>query len=316
MVLSRRIASGNGLVRQLAEDFEKAPVPESHKAMFRWVKKFVRGSREMTEANVQTARATGVEHCDVVDWAQLAALQTCFVVQADGGGVFFPDEAAIAVGQTRVWYASASEGLTAGATGPVVVPATGDSPADGICWVETDTASELFRESATRARARWGVVPNLLVATSGGRAPALLPRQLMALELLEAPQSRSLSPLLHALVRALVTSLNRSSYSTATIREQVLAAGGSLETYGRVAEDYTLHDWDPTEGVVLGFAAKAALNAYRIDARDIDAFRRVGLDDEAYLDVLATVAIQMGIDRIANSLGVRPDAQPLIEKFG
>jgi hypothetical protein len=40
----------------------------------------------------------------------------------------------------------------------------------------------------------------------------------------------------------------------------------------------------------------------------------VGLDDEAYVDVLNTVAIQTSLDRLANVLGVRVDEQPLLPR--
>ena len=49
-----------------------------------------------------------------------------------------------------------------------------------------------------------------------------------------------------------------------------------------------------------------------INEDDAQRFREVGLDDEAYVDVLNTVAIQTSLDRLANSLGVRPDQQPLL----
>jgi alkylhydroperoxidase family enzyme len=82
----------------------------------------------------------------------------------------------------------------------------------------------------------------------------------------------------------------------------------------RVAGDYTLHDWEPQDRAVLDFAHKATRNAYKVVAADAQSFRDVGLDDEAYIDVLNTVAIQTSLDRLANVLGVRPDSAPLLPR--
>ena len=89
-------------------------------------------------------------------------------------------------------------------------------------------------------------------------------------------------------------------------------AGADAETYDRVTGDYRQHEWSPTERLVPDFAAKVACNAYKITADDARAFRDAGLDDEAYVDVYCTVATQLGVDRIANGLGVAADTTPLL----
>jgi alkylhydroperoxidase family enzyme len=63
---------------------------------------------------------------------------------------------------------------------------------------------------------------------------------------------------------------------------------------------------------VLDFASKMAANAYKVWEADAQSFRDSGLDDEAYLEVLEVVSIQSSLDRLANSLGVVPDAQPIL----
>jgi hypothetical protein len=40
----------------------------------------------------------------------------------------------------------------------------------------------------------------------------------------------------------------------------------------------------------------------------------MGLDDEAYVDILNTVSIQTSLDRLANALGVEPDPVPLLPR--
>ena len=55
-----------------------------------------------------------------------------------------------------------------------------------------------------------------------------------------------------------------------------------------------------------------ARNAYKVTEDDAQRFRDIGLGDEAYVDVLNTLSIQTAFDRLTNSLGVQPDAQPLL----
>lgn len=241
----------------------------------------------MTPADIERARAAGVTDADIVDWAQMAALQTYFNIQADGSGIPLPGDALAGriVGHDRESYEGAPPGLTAAAPSSAPLASRPDAAGETPCWVDVDTSSDAFQEMAAQARNRWGVVPNLLAAVSGGRAPDLSPRIPMALTLLEGPQSESLSPRLHAMVRALVTSLDRCGYSAATVHQQLADAGADAETYDRVTGDYRQHEWSPTERLVLDFAAKVACNAYKITADDAQAFRDAGLDDEAYVDV-------------------------------
>lgn len=310
MVLSRKIDDRDGLVRALATDYRNADAPEITRAMFRFIEKFVTRSWEMSPADLEAARASGAADEDVVDWAQLGALQTFFLVQADGAGVFFPDEAAIAVGRSRESYAETPEGMTAGARcGFAPDPAPLEA---APCLVETACDSSEFLRAASASEARWGCVPNLIRATSAGSSPSLLPRQAMMLELLERPQSSLISPLHHALVRALVSGLDRCAYSDVTIREQLRRAGGCHDDLATARRDPDLLDLEELGCTVLALADKAARHAYKITAGDVEAFHRVGLDDAAYVDVLCTVAMQLGVDRIANALGVAPDPRALL----
>ena len=74
-------------------------------------------------------------------------------------------------------------------------------------------------------------MPNLLQALS--LQPEFFRRHTLALELLERPQTESLSPRQHAMVRALVSTLTRCQYSAATTRRLVASACAAL---GRPAE--------------------------------------------------------------------------------
>lgn len=292
------------IAQQIIEDPQTAPIPELHKAMFRWVEKFTRRSWEMTEADLQELRGLGLSDEHAVDWAHVACLQTWWVMSADGGGIPLEKGAVtgVAVCHTRQWYESAAEGLLAASPGSDLVerPATAS-----LCWIKTDESAAGYRQAAAWARERYGFVPNLLRALTLG--PDILPRHQYALELLERPQSRSLSPLRHAMVRALVSSLNRCAYSFTTTRQLLFDAGGDHALLDRVAGDYRSCEWNKGDRAVLDFADKVVRNTYKVTAADAQSLREAGLDDDAYVDVLNTVSIQTSLDRLANALGVTPD---------
>jgi uncharacterized peroxidase-related enzyme len=300
-----------GIAQKIIDDPQRAPIPDVHKAMFRWVEKFARRSWEMTERDISDLRSAGASDADIVEWAQIASLQTWWVMSADGGGIPLEGNAVtgVAVRHTREWYESAPEGLLPSA--PVSrMPAPGMGRKQ-IAWVATDERLDgAGSEAALRAKERYGFVPNLFHAVS--LQPDILPRHQLALELLERPQSSTLSPLRHAMVRALVASLNRSAYSEATVREQLLRAGGDEGLLLRVTGDYQRHEWRPEDRVVLDFATKAARSTYKITEEDARSFREARLGDEAYIDVLNTVSIETSLDRLANSLGVLPDERPIL----
>ena len=117
-----------------------------------------------------------------------------------------------------------------------------------------------------------------------------------------------------AMVRALVSSLNRCNYSRETTRFFLEKGSNDLDLYERITNDYTKESWEPTERVILDFATKLTRNAYKVTEKDAELFREVGLDDEAYVDVLNTTSIQMSLDRLSNSLGVIPDSEPIVPK--
>lgn len=298
------------IVRQVVEDASKAPIPESHRALFSWCERFVRDSWNMTERDLESMRAVGLSDTEIVSLAGRACGQTWFVMSADGGGVSLDGDAlqGPAVGQTRDVYAGARTGLTAGRVGAVRAPAARSG--DGLAWVATDESSDRFQKIAAQAQERYGFVPNLLRAIS--LRPETCRMQLLALELLEAPQSRSLDRRRHAMVRAHVAALNGSEYFQATSRAYVEQTTGDPELADRVAGGSSDVAQDEADRVVLDFATKVARNVYKVTARDAEGFRAVGLDDEAYIDVLDTTALQTGLARLANGLGVTPDPLPLM----
>ena len=301
-----------GVAKQIVENFEKASIPDLHKTMCRWVKRFARYSWEMAEKDIQTLRDTGLPDAEIVNWAQLACLQSWWVMSADGGGIPLEENAVTgpAIGLKRESYHGSEEGLTAANPGEGYIMKA--HPQNGVAWVEINEDSDDYGKTATWAEKRYGFAPNLLKAVS--LRPEIYPRHTLALELLETPQSLSLTPRQHAMVRALVSSLNRCNYSRETTRFFLEKKSNDPDLYERVTNDYTKESWEPTERVILDFATKLTRNAYKVTEKDAELFREVGLDDEAYVDVLNTTSIQTSLDRLSNSLGVIPDSEPIVPK--
>ncbi|HJN92688.1 MAG TPA: hypothetical protein QGF05_08200 [Dehalococcoidia bacterium] len=292
------------------EDYLSAPIPEIHKTLFSWVQRFTHCSWDYNAGDVAALRSAGLTDKDVVDWAQVASLQTWLVMSADGGGVTLDsaESQGNAVGFTRTAYHGAAAGLTAAEI--TAQPLPRQTPENGSAWVDTDTDNETYQEAASWARDRYGFVPSLLTAES--LSPGHYELHKEGLSLLDQAQSDALTPTQHAMVRALVSQLNRSAYSAHTTRQLLLNASGDEALVAAITTDYTQHDLDPDDRLVLDFAAKMARNSYKVVPQDAQAFRDAGLGDEAYVDVLNTTSIQTSQDRLANVLGVTPDAQPLL----
>jgi uncharacterized peroxidase-related enzyme len=278
--------------------------------MYAWVQKFVRHSWDMSADDIEVLRDAGVSDHEIVVWAQIAALQTYLVTMGDGGGVSLDDgrPAGLVVGRDRPSYTQTAGGLLAAAPGEAATPAR--RGADAGSWVAVGESSIDYERAAGWAVERYGFVPNLLEAVRS--EPRFLRNNTSAMELLEGPQSDTLSPRQHALVRALVSSLNRCSYSAVTTRARLRQFDGGDALYETVTGPWQPDVWDDEDRIVLEFAIKTARNAYKIVERDAQAFRDAGLGDEGYVDVLNTAAIQTSLDRLANSLGVVADDRPLL----
>ena len=296
----------------LLADPQSAPIPEQHRELFRFAEKFVRSSWTATPQDLQRLRDAGLSDRDIVQWATLGSTQSWFTKSADGGGVPMEGDALTGpgVGRTRAVYEATGEGLLAASPTSVALPS--ESSEAGIAWVDLDESSEPYREMVRWAEQRYGCVPNLLRAVS--LQPGFYRRHQLALELLEAPRSASLSPRQHAMVRVLVSHLNRCRYSEPTSAALLARVGGDDELLERLRQDPLDADFDPSDRVVLGLAAKFTRNTYKVTEKDAIALREVGLDDEAYVDILNTVSIHTSLDRLANVLGVRPDPVPLLPR--
>ena len=306
----------------LIADPATAPIPLLHRELFRFAEKFVRGSWTAKGSDLERLRSVGLSDRDIVLWATLGSTQSWFTMSADGGGVALDSDELFGpgVGHTRDTYEERRAGLLAADSDFQAqsyasdANGAGRNEADGddIAWVERNESGDEYNETARWAETRYGCVPNLLRAVS--LAPEFYGRHRMALELLEAPRSAFLSPRQHAMVRLLVSHLTRSRYSEPTTTALLSRVGCEPDLANRLRAEPLGSDWSPADRAVLNLATKFARNTYKVTEKDAISLREVGLDDEAYVDILNTVSIQTSLDRLANVLGVRPDPVPLLEK--
>lgn len=225
------------IVARIVENVEAAPIPEMHKRVFRFARRFTQRSWETRESDIQALREAGLPDSEIALWASRAAGQTWFVMSADGGGVAL------------------------------------------------DVALSLRDET--------------------------LHRNDLALKLLDRPQSAALDARRHAMVRARVSALNQCTYSRTTTRALLEQASGDADLWQRVTADEPRFE-DPADQRVVELATRLARSAYKVTARDAEGLRQAGLTDEAYVEVLNTTALQTSLDRLANTLGVVPDEQPVL----
>jgi alkylhydroperoxidase family enzyme len=328
----------------LLSDPASAPIPQLHREAFGFAERFVCASSTTTAQDLQRLRDVGLADRDIVQWATLGSTQSWFTMSADGGGIPLEGDAMTGpgVGKERSAYEAAPAGLHAGRKSSVNSPKH-PSREEAISFVATEESGEEYDEAAIWAERRYGFVPNLFRAVS--LQPGFYPRHRLAFELLEAPQSKSLPPRQHAMVRVLASHLTCGRYSEATAAELLLRVADGEDLAGRLKNaasagrpkdiagsrdavgskhavssknavsskrDALDSEWSPEDRAVLTLATKFASNAYKVTEKDAIGLREVGLDDEAYVDILNTVSIQISLDRLANVLGVRPDSAPLL----
>ena len=213
-----RIYKSQTIAKAIVDDFENAPIPDLHKTMFRWAERFTPPSWELTAADLDALRADRLSGADIGDWAQVAVLQTWWVMQADGG-------------EFRLNATPRSASLLATTTLDITAPKRRlphqRPPSLPYAVAPAMTSAEKGPTSDSRPRPKpppsVGFDPKLHRAVS--LKPDILPRHQFALELLASPQTDALSPRQHALMRALTNAENNSSYRRETARQQFRAAG-------------------------------------------------------------------------------------------
>jgi uncharacterized peroxidase-related enzyme len=302
-----QIYQDRSLIEQIVENPQAADIPDMHKQVFSFAERFTRHSWTTVEHDIDGLRRAGLADAEIALWATRACGQTWFTMSADGGGVPLDGEAAAgpAVGRERASYQATPELVV---QNPTAKPAI-ERDKNDICWIDVNEHGQHFNEVATRTRQRYGFVPNLITALS--LRDETLNNIELALKLLDEPQSGHLDARRHAMVRARVANLNQCDYSIGTTRSLLEQTGAEPDLYARIIKQQPEVD-DDADRAVLDFASKIARNAYKVTERDAQEFRAVGLDDEAYLDVLNAAALQTSLDRLANSLGVAPDANALV----
>lgn len=288
------------LAQKVGDDPESAPIPEVHKAAFRFTKTFVQQPWEFNAGDLEELRGLGLSDRDIVQWAVVACMQTWWVMSADGGGIPLDGDAesGAVLHHDRDFYEARAARPVEMRSAPVC---SDEDTRGGIAWVESDVDGKEFQDIMAWAGDKIERMPNLLRAVSS--RPEGYGRHKYALELLERPQSGSLDAKLHAMVRARVSVLNQSGYTQAATRKFL----NDDACWAALSQPKLPDDLDPTAKTVLTFVEKLIRNSYKITEKDAQSFRDVGLDDEAYIDVLNTSSIQTTFDRLSLALGIAAD---------
>lgn len=189
------------IAKAVAEDAQTADIPELHKAIFRWVEVFVKSSWQASEDAIRELKALGATDRDLADCLQLASTQIWLTSSADASGIPIDDSAVNYAPPLLQREASFyhDQKATPADTGQGSGQHTASRSAPHG-WLGTPCTGEAYELAAAGAMSRYGIVPNLFAAVSA--SPDFYPRQQLALDLLEQPQSNTLSGFMHALVRA------------------------------------------------------------------------------------------------------------------
>ena len=212
------------VARAVAEDPQSAPIPDLHKAIFRFAELFVKRSWQATPEDLDAMRTLGASDRDLADWLQIACIQTWFTNSADAGGIPMDRDAVAGpvMSRERSFYHAQPAAVD--------VPKTQTDKAAALGWLQTPCAGVQYETSVSWALSHYGFIPNLFKSLSA--CPDFYPRHQLGLELLEKPVAESVSTSLHALVRATVIALNYSSYFVPTAQAllQGLTEGVDLDT--------------------------------------------------------------------------------------
>jgi alkylhydroperoxidase family enzyme len=290
-----RVYENADVIRAIAENPEHADIPELHKLVYRWTEKFVTKPWQLGADDIAQLRGAGISDREITQWVVRASSQSWFTMCADGAGVELDGGLAVgpAVGRERIAYER--ECKPAMFTREIPLVPGSSERRSSISWVETVESGETFARVEQDSQNRWGTMPVLLRAISS--LPESLEIHTYMLQLLEKPQSEALPPRTHALVRAEVATTNRTSWANATIDTLLARHTGPL---------------DEIDLMATSLAKKLVLTPWKVTGKDAEAFRGQGFEDEVYLDVLNTTAIQNALDRLSWALGVPDDAVPLL----
>jgi alkylhydroperoxidase family enzyme len=298
----------SAIAKAVGEDPQSADIPELHKAVFRWMEVFVKNSWQASSDSIAELKVLGATDRDLADWLQIASTQVWFTSSADAGGI--PMEANQVTGPVMKRERSFYHGQQLREEPVEFSQTSGASPPKANGWLAAPCEGAAYEAAVSDAESRYGLAPNLFAALSA--CPDFYPCHQLALDLLEGPQSTTLSGSLHALVRAATVAHNRCDYFVPTAKALLELRGESGVTYEDLLPDPRAIARNDRELAVLTFVAKLISNPYKITAKDAQSFRDTGLDDAAYIDVYNTVAIQTALDRMANCVGVVADSKPLL----
>jgi alkylhydroperoxidase family enzyme len=305
-------------VAAVGVDPQTAEIPELHKAVFRWLEKFVNTSWDATADDLAQLRAHGASDSDIAEWLNMASLQIYLVSIADAAGVPLERElegSDSALSEFSSLHRDRSYYHDREPDAPQQRADRKTEEADlsersNEGWLSAACSGDSYQTAVAAANSRYGLTPNLFAALSA--CPDFYPRHQLALDLLEKPHSTSLSPAMHALARAATVALDQCDYFVPTVNFQLQHRADANIQYADLLPDPRAIARNDQEQVVLAFAEKLVRYPYKITEQDAQGFRDVGLDDAAYVDAFNTVSLQRSLDLLANCLGVTADQQALL----
>lgn len=288
---------------------ESPSFDEQDRALLAFCEKVTFEPGFLTEADLQSLRAVGYSERQILDIVLICGYRHFIARIADGVGIELDPVMQVMPDIVTTYSYEAVSGespLTVAYrrnTGmPPAIAGTAAGP-----WVATvpDAEVDPAVQSVYQAwQAEFGFVPNLL------RALSLHPQALCATDAFRKAVTFGGSGLgkhRENLVALTVADMNRSPYFLAWHSELLRREIGTREAVERL-RNWRKAGLDQAEEHILSFAEKLTLDEGRLNQRDVDALRAVGLTDPLILDLIVEVAYLNCFTRIANALGVPVDA--------
>lgn len=165
--------------------------------------------------------------------------------------------------------------------------------------VDPASSSATVKPTLDRIKGAFGVVPNMFKAVAN--SPAALASMWGAFGALG---QGTLGAKLGEQIAVAVADRNNCGYCLAahTLLGQKAGASGA-----EMAEAQRGRSADPRTAAALAFAVKLVENRAAVDAADIAALREVGFDDEAIVEILAHVALNLYTNYVNVALDVPVD---------
>lgn len=168
-----------------------------------------------------------------------------------------------------------------------------------VTLVDKASAPDAAKPALTEIQAAFGIVPNMFKAAAN--SPAALASLWGSFGALGQGK---LGAKLGEQIAVAVADRNRCAYCLAAHTALGRRAGA---TGAEMAEAQSGRSADPRTAAALAFAVKVVENRAAVDAADVEAVRAAGFDDEAVVEILAHVALNLFTNYVNVALDVPVD---------